>query len=65
MNTPELGVLADGDLCVVSLAIDALPQDEAASVDADYEAARADACPVCGAPGGGCDSCRAELRCDP
>ena len=30
VNTPELGAVAICDLCVVSLAIDSLPQDEVA-----------------------------------
>jgi hypothetical protein len=31
MNTPGLGVLTDGDECVVSMAIGQLPQDEVES----------------------------------
>ena len=34
-------------------------------IDSEYEGARADTCPVCGAPGGGCITCLASLRCDP
>ena len=53
---PDLGFGLDCNACMHE------PPDD---VDPEYEGARADTCPVCGAPGGGCVACLAGLRCDP
>jgi hypothetical protein len=41
LNTPELGCIEDGDRCVLSHALEALPADSP-GIDPAYEAMRAD-----------------------